>query len=102
MRLITNIMSSICKTIININPELFLNNQYFVKKRLFSNFVNPKLPDNNDLFKSFLAGIVGSMLTLSNRPSNIEKNETLSMFRNVGFVSFGISVCYFLRYLKKF
>ena len=39
MRLITNIMSSICKTIININPELFLNNKYFIKKRLFSNFV---------------------------------------------------------------
>ena len=38
-----------------------------------------------------------------NSPSNTEKYETLSMISDgIGFMSFGIYVRYFLRYLKKF
>ncbi len=43
------------------------------------------------------------MLTCPNSQSNIEKDETLSMCNDgIGFGSFGISIRYFLRYLKKF
>ncbi len=73
------------------------------QKRYFSNSINPKLPDNNDLFMSFLAGSIGSMWTFPNCPSNTEKEKTLSMFsKSIGCASFGISVHYLLRYLKKF
>ncbi len=96
-------MSKLFKTITNNNQCSLFNNPNFIKKRSYSNFVNPKLPDNNDLFMSLLAGCIGTMWTFPNCPENTEKEKTLSMFsKGIGFASFGISLHYLLRYLKKF